>query len=127
MPKETRVNVARPMLKSQTAPRESAPKLVARKPKLGQHFLTDRNAAETIVEALGKIDDQVVIEIGPGRGAITELLLPRAGHLITIELDHVLAAQMRLKYSRFTNIEVVEGYFLRIEIPTLLHHKPGLL
>jgi len=39
----------------------------------------------------------------------------------------VLAAQMRLKYSRFSNLEVVEGDFLRIEIPTLLHHKPGLL
>lgn len=103
------------------------PKLVARKPKLGQHFLIDPHAAETIVEALGKISDQVVIEIGPGRGALTELLLPRAGHLITIELDHVLAAQMRLKYSRFSNLEVVEGDFLRIEVPTLLHHKPGLL
>lgn len=102
-------------------------KLVPRKPKLGQHFLTDREAAQTIVEALGKISDQVVIEIGPGRGALTELLLERAGHLIAIEFDHVLAAQMRLKYSRFTNLEVVEGDFLRIEIPTLLHHKPGLL
>ncbi|HUN89404.1 MAG TPA: 16S rRNA (adenine(1518)-N(6)/adenine(1519)-N(6))-dimethyltransferase RsmA [Terriglobales bacterium] len=98
-----------------------------RKPKLGQHFLTDGEAAETIVEALGKISDQVVIEIGPGRGALTELLLARAGHLIAIELDHVLAAQMRLKYSRFQNLEVVEGDFLRIEVPTLLHHKPGLL
>lgn len=107
--------------------RQSAPKLVVRKPKLGQHFLIDRDAAAAIVEALGKISDQVVIEIGPGRGALTELLLTRAGHLITIELDHVLAAQMRLKYSRFANLEVVEGDFLRIEIPTLLHHKPGLL
>ena len=126
MPKETRVNVARNIMKTE-APRERAPKLVARKPKLGQHFLVDRDAVKTIVEALGKIDDQVVIEIGPGRGALTELLLQRAGHLITIELDHVLAAQMRLKYSRFENLEVVEGDFLRIEIPTLLHHKPGLL
>jgi len=126
MPKETRVNAARQMLR-RDEPREGAPKLVVRKPKLGQHFLSDRSAAQAIVEALGKISDQVVIEIGPGRGALTELLLTRAGHLITIELDHVLAAQMRLKYSRFQNLEVVEGDFLRIEIPTLLHHKPGLL
>jgi len=103
------------------------PNLTVRKPKLGQHFLADHEAAQTIVEALGKISDQVVIEIGPGRGAITELLLTRAGHLITIELDHVLAAQMRLKYGRFQNLEVVEGDFLHIEVPTLLHHKPGLL
>ncbi|MGZ4788283.1 MAG: 16S rRNA (adenine(1518)-N(6)/adenine(1519)-N(6))-dimethyltransferase RsmA [Terriglobales bacterium] len=127
MPKETRVNVARRSTKRDNVAHEQAPKLVTRKPKLGQHFLTDRNAAQAIVEALGKIDDQVVIEIGPGRGALTELLLSRAGHLIAIELDHVLAAQMRLKYSRFPNLEVVEGDFLRIEIPTLLHHKPGML
>ena len=127
MPKESRVNVVRRNTIRENGANERAPKLVGRKPKLGQHFLTDRDAAETIVEALGKIDNQVVIEIGPGRGALTELLLSRAGHLITIELDHVLAAQMRLKYSRFQNLEVVEGDFLRIEIPTLLHHKPGLL
>lgn len=126
MPKETGVNAARRLTNDRES-RDNGLKLVARKPKLGQHFLTDRRAAESIVEALGKISDQVVIEIGPGRGALTELLLPRAAHLITIELDHVLAAQMRLKYSRFTNLEVVEGDFLRIEIPTLLHHKPGLL
>ena len=132
MPKETRVNAVRQVskrsdLKRQEASHDAAPKLVARKPKLGQHFLTDRRAAEAIIEALGRISDQVVIEIGPGRGALTELLLARAGHLIAIELDHVLAAQMRLKYSRFSNLEVVEGDFLRIEVPTLLHHKPGLL
>lgn len=127
MPRETRVNAARKMLKSVEPIHDKGLKLVPRKPKLGQHFLTDGEAAETIVEALGKISDQVVIEIGPGRGALTELLLARAGHLIAIELDHVLAAQMRLKYSRFQNLEVVEGDFLRIEVPTLLHHKPGLL
>jgi 16S rRNA (adenine1518-N6/adenine1519-N6)-dimethyltransferase len=121
MPKETRVNGASRSAAA-TATRRSA-----RKPKLGQHFLTDRRAAGEIVDALGEISDQVVIEIGPGRGALTESLLKKAGHLITIELDHVLAAQMRLKYSRFPNLEVVEGDFLRIEIPTLLHHKPGLL
>ena len=127
MPKESRVNAVRQTRERENVAQERAPKVVARKPKLGQHFLTDRNAAGVIVEALGKIDDQVVIEIGPGRGALTELLLSRSGHLITIELDHVLAAQMRLKYSRFQHLEVVEGDFLQIEIPTLLHHKPGLL
>src|SRR5438270_4463210 len=127
MAKETRVNAVRKVTDDVIPYGDKGLKLVARKPKLGQHFLTDRNAAQIIVEALGKISDQVVIEIGPGRGALTELLLPRAGHLITIELDHVLAAQMRLKYSRFENLEVVEGDFLRIEVPTLLHHKPGLL
>jgi 16S rRNA (adenine1518-N6/adenine1519-N6)-dimethyltransferase len=127
MPKETRVN-GRTKTITPRDPRSSKSKPAgSRKPKLGQHFLSDRDAARTIVEALGNISNQIVIEIGPGRGAITEMLIPRAGHLIAIELDHVLAAQMRLKYTRFPNVEFVEGDFLRIEIPTLLGHKPGLL
>lgn len=125
MPKETRVNGGSRAVAVARA--KSSSGATQRKPKLGQHFLTDRNAAKTIVEALGDISQETVIEIGPGRGALTELLLDRAGRLITIELDHVLAAQMRLKYSRLTNLEVVEGDFLRMEIPTLLGHKPGLL
>ena len=120
MPKQTRVNAAATAKPSRSSGG-------ARKPKLGQHFLVDREAAETIVEALGDISNQIVIEIGPGRGALTQLLLDRAGHLIVIELDHVLAAQMRLKHMRNDRLEVVEGDFLRIEIPTLLGHKPGLM
>lgn len=126
MPKEIRVN-GRTKAITRREPVALRSTAGSRKPKLGQHFLTDGNAALTIVEALGNISDQIVIEIGPGRGAITELLIPRAGHLIAIELDHVLAAQMRLKYARFPNVEFVEGDFLRIEIPTLLGHKPGSL
>ncbi len=127
MPKETGVN-GRTRTIAQRAPQNSAPKSAGlRKPKLGQHFLIDRSAAREIVEALGDISRETVIEIGPGHGALTEILLDRAGRLIAIELDHVLAAQMRLKYTRYTTLEVVEGDFLRIEIPTLLGYKPGLL
>jgi len=127
MPKEVRVNGRTNAIARREPAATHSKAAGSRKPKLGQHFLTDRNAALTIVEALGNISDEVVIEIGPGRGAITELLISRAKHLIAIELDHVLAAQARLKYARFPNVEFVEGDFLRIEIPTLLGHKPGSL
>lgn len=125
MPKETRVNARAKAAVPQRS--RSAVAGPARKPKLGQHFLADSDAAQAIVEALGDISQQTVIEIGPGRAALTEILMQKAGRLIAIELDHVLAAQMRLKYTRFPNLEVVEGDFLRTEIPTLLGHKPGLL
>lgn len=127
MPKETRVNGGTRAITRRNSQRDATTASGLRKPKLGQHFLSDRNAALRIVEALGDISHENVIEIGPGHGALTEMLIPRAGHLIAIELDHVLAAQLRLKYARFPNVEVVEGDFLRIEIPTLLGHKPGLL
>jgi len=99
----------------------------SRKPKLGQHFLTDSRAAQKIVDALGDISQQIVVEIGPGGGALTDLLVQRAGHLIAIELDRVLAAQMRLRYTRFSNVEILEGDFLKLEFPTVLGHRPGLL
>ena len=49
-----------------------------RKPKLGQNFLTDHSAAQRIVDALGDISNRTVIEIGPGRGMLTDLLVRRA-------------------------------------------------
>jgi len=98
-----------------------------RKPRLGQNFLTDRNAARQIVEALGDIRERTVIEIGPGRGILTDLLIPRAGRLIGVELDHVLAAQLRMRYATRTNIEILESDFVTVEFPTLLGRKAGPL
>jgi 16S rRNA (adenine1518-N6/adenine1519-N6)-dimethyltransferase len=98
-----------------------------RKPKLGQTFLTDQNAAHRIVDALGDVSRSTVLEIGPGRGALTGLLLERAGRLIAIELDRVLAAQLRLKYATRHNLEIVEGDALAIDFGTLVMRAPGPL
>jgi 16S rRNA (adenine1518-N6/adenine1519-N6)-dimethyltransferase len=62
------------------------------KPKLGQNFLIDAQAAQRIVAALGDLTAHTVIEIGPGEGAITGILAERAGHVVAIELDRALAA-----------------------------------
>ncbi len=91
-----------------------------RRPKLGQNFLADTRAAEKIVEALGDVSQRVVIEIGPGRGALTSLLAARAGYLLAIELDRVLGAQLRMKYAGRTNVEVVEGDVLDIDLGRLM-------
>ena len=98
-----------------------------RKPKLGQNFLTDREAARRIVEALGDISGRTVIEIGPGRGALTDLLVPRAKRVIGIELDRVLAAQLRMRYATKPNIEVLESDFVTAEFPSMVGRKPGPL
>jgi 16S rRNA (adenine1518-N6/adenine1519-N6)-dimethyltransferase len=55
------------------------------RPKLGQNFLSDTRAAEKIVDALGDVSQRVVVEIGPGKGALTSLLAERSGYLIAIE------------------------------------------
>jgi len=55
----------------------------SRKPKMGQHFLASDAAAVRIVEALGDVSEATVLEIGPGRGAITDLLARKARRLIS--------------------------------------------
>jgi 16S rRNA (adenine1518-N6/adenine1519-N6)-dimethyltransferase len=69
------------------------------KAKIGQNFLSDPQAAEIIVRALGPLADRTVVEIGPGRGALTQLLAARAGHVLAVELDPVLATQLRSQFS----------------------------
>ena len=97
------------------------------KPKLGQNFLADSRAAKKIVAALEEIAQTLVVEIGPGKGALTETLATRAGRLIAIELDHRLAAELRYKYSRHANVEILEGDVLRIDFRTVLNRTIGPL
>jgi 16S rRNA (adenine1518-N6/adenine1519-N6)-dimethyltransferase len=96
------------------------------KPKLGQHFLADDSFALQIVEALGEVSQHTVLEIGPGRGVLTSPLAKRARRLIAVELDRVLAAQLRLRFGMFPNVEVIEADILSIDVDSLFGPKPGL-
>jgi 16S rRNA (adenine1518-N6/adenine1519-N6)-dimethyltransferase len=98
-----------------------------RKPKLGQNFLTDPGATKQIVDALGDISQSTVVEIGPGRGALTRALALRAGHLIAVELDRVLAAQLRMQYSTLGTVEIIEADVLTVDFPTMLGIRTGPL
>ena len=98
-----------------------------KKPKLGQNFLADASGALKIVEALGDISDATVVEIGPGKAAITDLLAKRAKRLIAIEIDKVLAAQLRLRYSLLEHVEVLEADILAVELSTVLTQRIGPL
>jgi len=96
------------------------------KPKLGQHFLNNQDSAARIVDALGDVSQSTVLEIGPGRGILTSLLAKRARRLIAVELDRVLAAQLRLKFGMAPNIEIIEADILAIDFDSLFGLKPGL-
>jgi 16S rRNA (adenine1518-N6/adenine1519-N6)-dimethyltransferase len=84
------------------------------KPKLGQNFLVDGQAAQRIVAALGEIAGRTVVEIGPGRGAITESLAVRAKHVVAVELDRELAASLRERFEA-ARVTVVEQDVLRFD------------
>jgi 16S rRNA (adenine1518-N6/adenine1519-N6)-dimethyltransferase len=107
-------------------PKVAAARRPQAKPKLGQHFLASEEYAAKIVDALGDISLSTVLEIGPGRGILTSLLAKRARRLIAVELDRVLAAQLRLKFSMARNVEIIEADILSIEFDSLFGPKPGL-
>jgi 16S rRNA (adenine1518-N6/adenine1519-N6)-dimethyltransferase len=65
------------------------------KPKLGQNFLNDQQAIQRIVAAIGDCGGRTVVEIGPGKGAITGLLAARADRVVAVELDTELAGLLR--------------------------------
>ena len=116
-----RVNVP----KSTTKP--AAEKRTRHKPKLGQNFLVDHGVARRIVEALGDVSNRTVIEIGPGEGVLTDLLVNRAKRVIGVELDRVLAAQLRMRYATRTNVEILESDFVTVGFPSMLGRRPGPL
>jgi 16S rRNA (adenine1518-N6/adenine1519-N6)-dimethyltransferase len=116
MPEEKRVNV--PKVVSTRRPQL--------KPKLGQHFLASDSYALEIVGALGDISQNTVLEIGPGRGMLTSLLAKQARRLIAVELDRVLAAQLRLRFGMFPNVEIIEADILSVDFDSLFGPKPGL-
>jgi 16S rRNA (adenine1518-N6/adenine1519-N6)-dimethyltransferase len=116
MPEEMRVNV--PKVVSARRPQH--------KPKLGQHFLASDSFALQIVDALGEVSQNTVLEIGPGRGILTSLLAKRVRRLIAVELDRVLAAQLRLRFGMFSNVEIIEADILSIDFDSLFGPKPGL-
>jgi 16S rRNA (adenine1518-N6/adenine1519-N6)-dimethyltransferase len=96
------------------------------KPKMGQHFLASEDLALRIVDALGDVSESTVLEIGPGKGIMTSLLANRARRLIAVELDRVLAAQLRLKFGMYRNVEIIEAGVLAVDIDSLFGPKPGL-
>src|SRR4051812_24455105 len=98
-----------------------------KRPKLGQNFLADHDFAVKIVDALGDVSQKRVIEIGPGRGVLTDMLAQRAGRVIAIELDRVLSAQLRMRYSTRPNVEIIEGDILAIDLGNVLGPRPGAL
>jgi 16S rRNA (adenine1518-N6/adenine1519-N6)-dimethyltransferase len=91
-----------------------------KKPKLGQHFLINESARQSIVEALGDVSARTVIEIGPGHGAITSILAARCRRLIAIEIDPALAAELRFRFRDQSRVEIVQADILQADIATLI-------
>lgn len=95
------------------------------KKKLGQHFLKDQYTAQRIVDLLsGHQNYKYLLEIGPGTGVLTKLLLPKEDvHLRAIELD-TESVNYLLKELKLPETQVVEGDFLRLPFDTYFGDEP---
>jgi 16S rRNA (adenine1518-N6/adenine1519-N6)-dimethyltransferase len=89
------------------------------RPKLGQHFLRDRRFQRRIVESLAIQSNDLVCEIGAGRGAMTELLAARAQQVVALEVDRELARRLQEKFSNKLGIEVLEADILLSDLASL--------
>ncbi len=85
------------------------------KKSLGQHFLVDERVAARIVGAVGARADETVIEIGPGRGALTTHLLARAGRVVALEFDRELLPGLDERFGARSNFTLIEADALTVD------------
>jgi len=96
--------------------------------RLGQHFLADPGILNRIVDALDCAPGETIIEIGPGRGSLTEVLLARGARVIAVEKDPRLAAEVGMRNAeRGTDrLSVVQGDALKVDWHTLVETHPDV-
>lgn len=92
--------------------------------RFGQNFLIDSNIVRKFVATLDLDEKDTVIEIGPGLGAISSILLQSGCSLIAYEIDRAFSKFLKKKFSSFGNFKLIEGDFLKAGIPVL--NKSGV-
>jgi len=90
----------------------------SRRQALGQHFLKDKKALRKIVRLINPQPEDTLIEIGPGKGALTFLLTSKAGRVIAIEKDTRLASLLKERAPK--NLQVLEEDILKVSFKKLL-------
>jgi 16S rRNA (adenine1518-N6/adenine1519-N6)-dimethyltransferase len=83
---------------------------------LGQHFLTDPRILARIADAVALDPHETVVEIGPGRGSLTDALLARAGRVVAIEIDPKLVELLREKYASEPRLTIIEADVLDVNL-----------
>lgn len=85
------------------------------KKRLGQHFLVDESILQQIADAAELEATDWILEIGPGRGALTRFVAPRCEKLFAVELDHDLVIRLEEEFSRSEGVSILEANVLEIE------------
>lgn len=94
---------------------------------LGQHFLTDPRILGRIADALGAAAGETVVEIGPGRGALTDILLARGLRVVAIEVDRDLAPMLEQRHAGNPALTVIPRDVLEVDLAEAAGISPYLL
>jgi len=100
--------------------------LVPRK-SLGQNFLADPRAAQAIAAAAAIQPGDVVVEVGPGLGALTELLCRQASHVLAIEIDSSLVAELRVALGALHNLTILQADILQVDVAQAVSQACGVI
>lgn len=90
---------------------------------LGQNFLIDKEVVSTIVQASEITIDDLVIEIGPGLGTLTNFLLQKAGKLIVVELDYRMVKILNDKFQDYSNFEIINEDILKLNLNEIIKNE----
>jgi 16S rRNA (adenine1518-N6/adenine1519-N6)-dimethyltransferase len=93
------------------------------KKSFGQNFLVDKNYIEKIISALKPQAGETIIEIGAGRGALTEKLLESGANVIAIELERDMIAVLKQQFEELENFYLVESDALKVDFQDLINQK----
>lgn len=91
--------------------------------RFGQHFLTDDGILAGIAELVTPAHNDVVLEVGPGAGALTHHLLQRLERLVAVEIDRDLLAELERRFAGDTRVRLLEGDVLEIDLRALLREE----
>lgn len=87
---------------------------------LGQNFLVDRNIIEKIIDAAELTSETLVIEVGPGMGALTQMAAEKAGKVIAVEIDRHLIPVLNEVLGALENVEIINRDILKTDINELI-------
>ncbi|MFX1312254.1 MAG: 16S rRNA (adenine(1518)-N(6)/adenine(1519)-N(6))-dimethyltransferase RsmA [Promethearchaeota archaeon] len=89
--------------------------------RLGQNFLIDNNIIEKVITKSELLRDDIILEIGPGLGALTEKIVEKVRKVYAIEIDQRLCSYLENEYSNYNNIEIINADILNVDVP--FHNK----
>lgn len=84
---------------------------------MGQHLLHNKRVIKKVVSAANIKPQELVVEIGPGQGALTLPLAEKAGHVLAVEKDPAFVQELRRKISERNNVKVIHEDFLKFSLP----------